>query len=246
MRRFLCLALLAAALPASAFAAPAAIPAPVPAPAAAPGAAQAPAIVAMATFMSEMTGAVEVQLGGSDIWKRAKVGEALPPGTTIKTAANSNCTIVFADRSQVRLDSNSSLKLEELSNAKVQVFLPLGRVDAWVKKLAGRAFQIRTPSATAAVRGTVLRIETDATGTRTYVFDGVVVSQNMLGQVLTAHAGQTITVQIAAAPPPPPPPAPGAPPAPPPPPPAIQMEVVLTPVAIQALQEPVINIINLL
>jgi len=115
-------------------------------------AADAPAT--LYSYLGTIEGSVEVQKPGSDVWTLGKLGESLPGGTQIKTQTGAACTVAFTDGTKLRIGPNATFKIEEVSVSKVSVFIGLGKLEAWVKKLAaGRTFQARNPVAVAAVRG---------------------------------------------------------------------------------------------
>ena len=166
MRQFL-FALLTAALPMTLAAQPTA---------------SAPAMVA---YVGLVSGSVQVQLGGSDIWSMAKLGQALPGGTQVKTEAGGSCTVAFSDGSKVRIGPKASFKLEEAAPSKVAVFIGLGKLEAWVKKLANRTFQARNPVSVAAVRGTVFAMDVlSPTSVTLDCFEGSLAVQDNFGNTL--------------------------------------------------------------
>ena len=110
----------------------------------------------VAGFIAETQGAVQVQLGGSDIWMLAKPGQRLTPGSHIKTQAGSFCVVGFTEGSKLRIGPTADFKLEETAPSKISVFIGLGKLECWVSKLAKRTFQARNPVAVASVRGTIL------------------------------------------------------------------------------------------
>ena len=111
---------------------------------------------AVAGFISETSGSVQVQIGGSDVWMLAKPGQRLTPGSQVKTQAGSSCVIGFTEGSKLRVGPNASFKLEEATPSKIAVFIGLGKLEAWVTKMAKRSFQARNPVAVASVRGSII------------------------------------------------------------------------------------------
>lgn len=106
-------------------------------------------------------------------------GEVLPAGKgmflwendTLRTGAGSNATLEFADGSKLLVQENSELKMENLMRygetgmAETQIRLQSGRVHNKVTPAAGPGsrFEISTPSAIAAVRGTEYRLSAEET-----------------------------------------------------------------------------------
>ncbi len=96
---------------------------------------------------------------------RITAGERLPQGVTIVTGDDGSITIAFADGSVVTLQRAGSLTLEHLQRVEgvddahsIRLNLDAGRIETKVKprRDVGR-FEIVTPVATSAVRGTQFR-----------------------------------------------------------------------------------------
>jgi hypothetical protein len=110
-----------------------------------------------ATVM-ESAGKVEYQLPGKG-WKPAKVGDTLPKGTIVSTGFKST-VLLKVGPSTVTVKPITRLSLEEIlqseSGTQTQLFLLAGRVKAEVTPQKGSAveFQVKSPTATASVRGT--------------------------------------------------------------------------------------------
>jgi hypothetical protein len=95
--------------------------------------------------------------GGASV--PAKVGLRVLPGSTVRTKANGRVELQFDDRSLLRLDKNTEVRL--LSGAQERgVMVTLGNIWAKVQSVFGASkFQVKTPTVVAGVRGTVLRAE---------------------------------------------------------------------------------------
>jgi len=130
-------------------------------------------------------------------------GQALRMGSTVVVGQGS-ATLRFADGAMIVMSPNSELTIDSSSAIKqgrsqsIGVSLPRGEVQVSVPKRMPRTqFQIKTPSAVAAVRGTKFRvvstvpsIDGDIGDTRSEVLEGVVdVSSNSDSQDVTAGHG---------------------------------------------------------
>lgn len=237
MRQFMLCAFLAAALPMAGWAA------------------EAPPMVA---YIGEMSGSVEMQAAGSEVWNRVKLGEALPGGARLKTQRDSGVTVAFTDGSKLRIGPMATFTMEQAANSKVSVFVGLGKLEAWVKKFAGRTFSVRSPSMTAAVRGTVFVMAVMSPTMATLdCFEGSLAVTDNFGNTAAVGGGQRLEAsatsgasapapvpptakapvepKVTVAPPPPPAAAPAAPKAPaakappPPPPDTVVVESSLPP-----------------
>ncbi|MBK8575338.1 MAG: FecR domain-containing protein [Elusimicrobia bacterium] len=98
---------------------------------------------------------------------RTQKGSAVKPGDTVRTGKDARLELKIEDGSRVVLGSKS--KVQVALSAPSRIFsLMSGRVKAFVKKLQPQTkFEIRTPLAAAAVRGTVFEMgfsEEDAAG----------------------------------------------------------------------------------
>lgn len=109
-------------------------------------------------------------------------GLLLPAGSEIGTAADSSATLVFADGSHMTLYANSSVQMDTVSvytgggMADTRLRLKHGRADflANPDKQSGNRMQVITPSAIAAVRGTVFRVASGTDSTREETIEGKV------------------------------------------------------------------------
>lgn len=105
--------------------------------------------------------------------RKVAVGDVLPVGSVIETGSDGFVTVGLADGSRFTVEANTSVTLEQLRRLRVnnaqtfQLAIPRGRVENEVSTQRGPAarYEIRTPSATIAVRGTAFRIAVDARGT---------------------------------------------------------------------------------
>lgn len=108
--------------------------------------------------IKELRGRVEVQSPGGG-WVKASVGDSLPQGGSISTGFGSSA-VLEVGASILSVDALTRMKLEELvqqnNNQTTGLFLRVGRVNAEVKRDQGLThdFKLRSPSSTAAVRGT--------------------------------------------------------------------------------------------
>ena len=110
-------------------------------------------------------GEVKVLRDGEEGEKPVAVGDQLSQFDTI-TARNGSAMIKFADDSRLLLKPNSAVRMQGLRYyqrggiANTQLRLLKGRVKASVEKLRGleSRFDIATPAAVAAVRGTEFRV----------------------------------------------------------------------------------------
>jgi hypothetical protein len=176
-------------------------------------------LFAQETLIQEIWGTVEVKAAGEAEWKAARQGQTLERGALISTGFNSGALIISGS-SKVTLRPLSRLSVEELAAAgsgeKVDINLLAGGLRVSVQPPAGGrvSFNVRSPIATASVRGTEFEFD----GVRVRVEEGRVhmsgnsggggayVSAGHIGRVDSESgraAGAAETAREELAPPPP-------------------------------------------
>jgi hypothetical protein len=119
----------------------------------------------VAAEIVSLTGTIQLKRANTSGAESAIIGSALHLGDELRTAANSTVAIQFADQSILTLHENSIVRFDHLSahgtTGMVDSRLNLlkGRMDTDVTPAVGPGsrFEIQTPSAISAVRGTVYR-----------------------------------------------------------------------------------------
>jgi len=141
-----------------------------------PAAGPSPAPFAGA-IVSEWKGEVHVQLPGTNM-SRPMRGQVLPPGTVLDTGDGRLVLVLRADESEILVQPHTRLVVREPAPGNWNaVEILLGRVRAYIRKRTGGAppFQMGTPSAVIAVRGTRFDVEVNGRGvSEVDVFDGLV------------------------------------------------------------------------
>jgi hypothetical protein len=117
----------------------------------------------------EIKHAVEVRSGGGASFKPVREHPAVKAGDVVRTSDSGVGQIDYGDGSVTRLDSNTVFTVDELlatGKRVVRASLSEGRVWSKVNKLSGSddRFEIRTPNATASVRGTSFGCESEPLG----------------------------------------------------------------------------------
>ena len=145
----------------------------------------------------DMTGTVELKASGSANWVPAKAGDRIEKATIISTGFKSMATLAIGSTT-LTVRPLTRLSLEELLNQDgaetINIALSSGRVRADVKPPAGsRAeFTVRTPPATASVRGTIFDLDYNSI----WVLEGTVGYAGNFGngRPVQVSAGQSTTV----------------------------------------------------
>lgn len=110
--------------------------------------------------------------------KPAATGDTVREAGVIETSDHSVVVLRLADGSTLRLEPASKLRLERLRRyhddqaIEARALLERGRIETSAAKQRPKPLSVRTPVATAAVRGTVFRVAADETGATAEVLEG--------------------------------------------------------------------------
>ena len=163
-----------------------------------------------AAVLTVISGDVQTRFGGSG-FASATDGAVLYVGSTVRTSGNARAVITLFEGSTVELEPASDITIEEAttqsSSTIVQLAQSVGRSWHVVTHLttADSRYEVRTPAATASVRGTAFEVavEDGLSGSATTVTttEGRVATADAAGsnEVLVA-ADQTTTVRANTAP----------------------------------------------
>jgi len=133
--------------------------------------------------------------------KTLVVGVDVFSDETVKTAADSETRLMFADNTTLTIGEKSEITLDkfvfdpdDLAKSKVAVSVATDVVRFATGTLPKEAYDIRTPNSSLSVRGTVFNIDVDShNGTLVIVEDGVVLF-SAGGVAVQVNAGQSSTV----------------------------------------------------
>jgi hypothetical protein len=146
-------------------------------------------VIPIAMLKQQPVPAVVIAINGDVSLTRAngqpsdvKVGTKLYSGDMVTTADKQSIRVQFADNSELLVNRNSEVVLDKLSHHKqmgmvdTKVRLNSGSVNTRVEKQRPDSnYEIRTPAAITAVRGTEFRLSTDDQQvSRTEVTEGIV------------------------------------------------------------------------
>ena len=146
---------------------------------------------AQAAYVSEWRGEVELRKSGSKEWSLLAGDEKprLAAGDEMRTARASTVEIFMDDGSRVKLAPASAFTMSSETKEAVSLGLYFGRVRSWVKKFS-KKFEVRTPSAVCAVRGTDFMVEAGDEGSRVEVYEGSVLTGDDKGNPSLVREGQ--------------------------------------------------------
>jgi hypothetical protein len=130
-------------------------------------------------FLLGKPGEVTIRRANNNAWTTAKLKMEVGRGDQIKTVAESRCEVMLNDGSIIRIGENSLFDFEESNISQTakqfDASIKKGRIWANVTRSKNRQdkFEVKSPTAVCAIRGTIYRMETDST-TRVAVYDGQV------------------------------------------------------------------------
>lgn len=149
-------------------------------------------------------GTVECLKMGAADWVAVKAPYMLEVGDQVRTGSKSKAEIYIKYGSKIRLGADTTFKVGKVSHEENAVEVIKGRMQAWIRKFAGRAFSVRTPAAVCAVRGTVLAVEVAETGESTWdLFSGAMQVADNQNRTVDMLPGQRVAVSNAPTAPPP-------------------------------------------
>lgn len=136
-------------------------------------------------------GAVEVRTGM--IWRPA-LAEDLPAGSEVRTSASSTAELRFSDGSRIQLAPGTSFRIEKTDAKEASFSLGMGKIRAAFAGMFSSRVRIRTPTAVAAVRGTVFEMGTDEKGSAITMAEGVLEVTDNKGKEAVLTSEETVRI----------------------------------------------------
>ena len=127
--------------------------------------------------IASFEGTVQVMKKGAADWKNARPGMPLEVGDQVYTQAESFAEIRYTIGTVLRMDEKTKVTLESSSEKTVKSKSAIGTVWINMRKLVstGKEFEVSTPTAVAAIRGTVFDMSyTPDSASYVAVFEGKV------------------------------------------------------------------------
>ncbi len=150
-------------------------------------------------LIESVDGTVEVQLPGEE-WQTVEAGEIVPVAARISTGFGATAEVAVTESTTVTVDPLTRIAIEELAVEEgldsSAVGLEVGRIEGSVERGDDRTteFDVRSPVATASVRGTTFLFD----GEELAVDEGVVGFISAIGRVHSVGAGeQNFTYDVA-------------------------------------------------
>lgn len=157
----------------------------------------------IAAVVTKIEGKLRVATKGSDQWLYAQAGDFLYEGDRLKTDARSLATITFVNGIEVKLNKNTvfAINVTEISDRGKGNAVKLSVGQVWSRILkAGTQFDIETPAATVAIRGSEGDTRVRKNGrTRFILYYGRAYVENEFGKVIMKPGTKT-SIAIGAAP----------------------------------------------
>jgi Tol biopolymer transport system component len=146
------------------------------------------------TIISILDGDVLIMKPGEKEWVRGEVGMTLGIDYKVKTETNGHAAITFFEGSTIELEKNTEIGLAELemvdTGSIIKLKQTIGETMSRVKKLVDPAsrYEIETPAAIAAVRGTTMYVAVEQ--------NGVTIVGNIEGLVSVIAQGVEIELPV--------------------------------------------------
>ena len=146
--------------------------------------------------LSSFSGSVQVLPHGGPDWKDVKTAPvALNDGDLVRTSARSAAVLTYSDGSRLGLSPNAAVIVDESTPESMAVHLALGVIRAIIAHVPSRRFEVRTPTAVCAVRGTEFRVEVLAGGaTIVDLYKGLLGVTDNHGQQILLHPNDRVQI----------------------------------------------------
>jgi tetratricopeptide (TPR) repeat protein len=141
-------------------------------------------------------GGEELQIVREAAWRPALVQQAVVGGDTLRTGEIGTLGITFVDQTTVRVGRRSTLIVNQIAAGAGSTELTVPAGDIWARaSRGGSSVTVKTPAASAAIRGTDWSISVAGDRTSLAVFEGEVEFANPQGSV-TVGQGEGATARI--------------------------------------------------
>ncbi len=142
----------------------------------------------------------DVWIVRSDLKREAEVGDKITIEDTLMTGDDSYCEIQIPGKGVVRVEQNSKIKSFEIAKLgdKIDSSIELvkGNIKTAVSKLKGDTLNVKTPTAVAAVRGTVFMVSVSDKGESKVVVTEGKVAVKVRVKTIEKLAGELKTEEV--------------------------------------------------
>lgn len=156
---------------------------------------------ALDATIATVNGKVEIRESSGSAWTAAEEGMMVPVGATISTSFNASAEVQVGE-SVVTVNQLTRMRIEELvtenGTDRSDINLRVGRINADVRGTGGNRaeFRVRSPIATASVRGTNFSFD----GANLSVTEGIVILANRFSESVAVAGGEQSSAAGGAAP----------------------------------------------
>jgi hypothetical protein len=139
-------------------------------------------------------GGVDVRPGPSAAWRAVTGEETVAAGQEIRTHRDASAQLIFADGSRIVINSFSIFAIDRTDTKEQGFSLKLGKIRAAFAGLMSSRVTIRTPTAVAAVRGTVFDVGVDEKNTQVTMAEGVLEVKDNKGREAVITSEETMKI----------------------------------------------------
>ena len=139
-------------------------------------------------------GSVEVRTGPQDAWRAVSGPISLQAGAEVSTKDGASAALNFSDGSQVRLASNTNFNIDKTESSESAFTLAKGKIQAAFAGLFSSRIRLRTPTAVAAVRGTVFELAVNGKDTEVTMAEGLLEVKDEKGNNAVVSSEETLKI----------------------------------------------------
>jgi hypothetical protein len=155
------------------------------------------ASVSQVATLAYVSGEVEILPSGGDVWQPAEAGAQMEAGDRIRTGSSGAAELAFFDGSRTSLESETEITIARMSGRRgggsrvIVLHQWVGQAYHRVQPFSDSTsrFEVETPTAVAAVRGTAFVTDVSSEGTTQVVVVEGLVNVKAEGVVVPVQAG---------------------------------------------------------
>jgi len=156
--------------------------------------------------VTRVVGSAAVWSDADGRWEAVTRDRKLSSGQQIRTAERSSVELVTPQNHKVKIDENSRVVVDEMTENSSVFSVAVGKIRSWVKKLRpADKYQVKTPISVISVRGTDFSVAVDETNkVRVECYEGLVAArEDETGAEVEIAKGQATTIEHGVPPAPP-------------------------------------------
>ena len=154
------------------------------------------AVTRPVAVLNKVVGEVKIDMVTNPGWQAASLGGKLANGDKLETGTASFGSIMFLDRSMIKVRENTKFTVKSKRTVKreleTDINVAVGEMN--IKTTTGSKFKIQTPTSVASVKGTELNLMVEKDGTtHLTVLEGTVEFMNELGVILATEMTTSVS-----------------------------------------------------